>query len=119
MRAIAIVLLVTMAGCSWITARANNNPRVGCSRTTGRIDLILSLASVVATVAVVAEYRIDAPLDDHGQGDVASLKASVLVGVGIIEALQAWYGLGVANRCEAERAKLTARPLSGPPSMTP
>lgn len=120
MRTLAIVLVLAAGGCSWVTARANNNPRVGCSRTTGRIDLVFAIASAAGIVSVVAYNKIDPPSEgDHGgQRELTGLATGALLVFGLVEALQASYGLGVADRCEAGRAKLTttsnSRPVDSP-----
>lgn len=122
MRTLLVLVLIVAGGCSWATARApNSNPRVGCSRTPGRMDVGLALAGVGGIIALLANIAADPPGEgDHNRrGAMTSLGVSVLAGFSLLEVLQGAYGLSVADRCQAERSKLSAPPpMQGPPGMS-
>ena len=107
LRIFAITLLF-VAGCSWLTARAHNNPRVGCERTLGRTDAVLSIIGA-AGFATSVYFFGKPPEEAHTAGNplfvVTALPSLTLA---LVEVLQASYGLAVADRCEAERAKITS-----------
>ena len=113
---ILVVGLLLLGGCSWLTARAPNNPRVGCTRTPGRIDAGVALISA-GLVATAIIYRAANPITDEGDHGNKALSTGLAVTssatLGIIEAIQAAYGLRVADRCQAERAKLTMTTAPG------
>jgi hypothetical protein len=121
---VAVLALFLAGGCSWVTARAHNDPRVGCSRTPGRADAVLALAgaAVLAGAVVVRISDPPGPDGDHGNGGlVIGLWALTGTVVALTSAVQASYGLGVADRCRAARAKLASPPMivPGPPGATP
>jgi hypothetical protein len=110
MRIMAFVALLLAGGCSWITARGSNDPRVGCSRTSGRIDAVIAVAGAVGVATAIA-LRVQDPAGegDHGnKGITTSLQILGGLTVAVVELIQSNYGLRVADRCEAERAKLTS-----------
>lgn len=110
MRSLALALLLT--GCSWLTARSHNDPRVGCTRTPGRIDAGLAIAGGGMAAVAIVMRAIDPPAEgDHGnKGLETGLLVTTGLGVAIIELIQSSYGLRVADRCEADRARITGGP---------
>lgn len=106
MRSLALVAM--LGGCSFVTARGNNDPRVGCSRTAGRADAGIAIAGVVGIAALAVALAVDPPgeYDHMGRREFTRLGMSTLTLVSMVEGLQAFHGLHVADHCEAERAKL-------------
>lgn len=105
---VAVAGLVGLGGCSFLTAKSRNDPRVGCSRTVGRIDAGLAIAGVAGIVALVALRAADPPGEgDHGNQNLATgLQVTGLAGFSLLEAIQASYGLRVADRCQTTRTQL-------------
>ena len=106
MKSIALLALLATSGCSFLTARATNNPRESCSRTVGRIDTALALLGVVGFAAFAVNTQINSPHDHNNWRAINRVGFGVTIGVSFLEGIQAVYGLGVADRCEADRAKL-------------
>jgi len=111
LKAIAFVVL---AGCSFATARGpNSDPAHGCSRTSGRADLVLAGAGIALTTISAIKYNLDdCPGDEESgrcSGEFAYRFGEFIgVTVGLVELIQGFYGLAVANECESARAKITA-----------
>ncbi len=105
---IAVAGLVGLGGCSFLTAKRHNDPRVGCSRAAGRVDAVLAVAGVAGIVTLVALRAADPPGEgDHGNQNLATgLQVVGLAGFSLFEAIQAGYGLRVADRCQTTRAQL-------------
>jgi predicted small integral membrane protein len=110
-----LALVLMLGGCSWLTARATNDPRVGCSRSAGRADAVIALVGVATLVTAIVTSVADPPGEgDHtGKGARTKVLFSAGLGVAILEAVQSNYGLRVADRCQAERAKLTMTAAPG------
>jgi hypothetical protein len=105
-----VLVLLLASGCSWLTARAPNDPKVSCTRTPGRIDAGLAVIGVAGLVTSIVMFG-EPPEEAHTRGNplfVATATPALLLA--LVETLQAGYGLGVADRCEAERARMLARP---------
>jgi hypothetical protein len=105
-----VVALWLLGGCSLVTARATNNPRTGCSRTTARIDGAFALLGLVGMAAAITLYNVDPPtsrLDDHGNSrSLVRVTLGTTLILTVVEGVQAMYGFDVARRCREERAKL-------------
>ncbi|MFN0248682.1 MAG: hypothetical protein ACKV2T_17465 [Kofleriaceae bacterium] len=110
LRNCALALLL-LNGCSFLSARNSNDPRVGCSRTPGRADAVLGLIGV-AGFATSIYYFGEPEMEAHTSGNpMFVITALPSVALAVVSAVQAGYGLSVANRCEAERARIKRRPL--------
>ncbi len=115
MRMLVLAVVALLSGCSWLTARANNNPRVGCSRTSGRIDAGIALVALagMATTIIASAANPPGEGDHSGQGVKTSILFTTSLAAAILFVVQSSYGLRVADRCQAERAKLTMTTAPG------
>lgn len=101
------VFALALCGCSWASASRTNDPATGCSRRVGRVDAALALAGLAATIAVIAVHAADPPPPEHEFEPVknTALAVTALSGFSMLEGVQALYGLGVADRCQAARSR--------------
>ncbi len=107
----SLVLVVLLGGCSFVTARFGNDPRVGCSRTAGRADAGIAIVGVVGIAALAGLLAVSPPgeYDHMGRREFTRLGMSTFMLLSMVEGFQALHGLRVASQCEADRAKLAIK----------
>ena len=100
------MLAVTLlTGCSFVHARAANDPARGCSRTPEGVDFVIALAAAAAATTVALTTRCDDA--ERKCNEMTTLFATVGAGglVTVAALASAAYGADVADRCHAETAK--------------
>jgi hypothetical protein len=107
MRILALALAISLAGCSFLTAPINNDPRVGCSRIPATADTVLALVGVAGMVTATVLYA--GTPEEEAHTDYGAVYRGVM-GLAVLYTLltgtQAAYGFHVAGQCRAERARL-------------
>lgn len=101
MKAVALVLVVAISGCSFVTARGMNKPHEECSRAVGRMDAAIN-------------NRLDPPNEHDQWNNLERLGLTLSGGTLFLESVQALYGLHVADECQAARSKLAGPAISNP-----
>lgn len=110
MRIVAVVLALSLGGCSFLTARLANDPRRECPRSIPAIDTAAAVVGFAGMVAATVWYAGTPDGETHTDFDAVYRGMMVTTGLfTLLEVAQAYYGFDVAAKCRAERARLEAR----------